>query len=858
MAIDFPNSPNVNDEFTVGDRTWRWDGTVWSFVPSITEINVDVASELLPIVVTPNPPRVDIVGTAPVLGFNDDGREFVASGDRHVLVFDNDSLGDRGFDTQLSTVADSFDMGPATFDAVASAESWGLVGGQLTGRYPFHFNKDEEFGRSVAMAGDGTRVVVGGIYMYYDDGSQFVYSGGFRVYEQVGTDWSQMGSDIYGTVDDDWFGGGAIAISRDGTRVAAAATSASPDYVRVFEYDTNTSDWVQMGSDIDWSDLAITEISEIALSSDGSRLIVSSANSSNTTYVRAYDWNGTAWVKLSADITGVAGGGWIRVVQVSDNGNRVILGAPSYDGVGSDFGRAQVFDWTGSAWSQVGPDINGSAASDDLGYAVDISADGSRIVVSAPQGFTGSNGYIQVYDWSGSAWVQVGADIVGTVANEEFGYETRISGDGSRIVQSTLRASPQYVSVFEYNGSAWVQLGSNIIGDTIGDYKDDFGFKVDISTDGSRIIGTDLFAYNGGHALVYEYKLYNNLWTDSHYGPSYPYHDLVIGQQIQFTVASGSTGYDTTTTYYVAATPGPNTFQLSTSPDSTTIVTGTGDSTGDWYYNVGEPSGFAIKTGIPDVDGSVYRMYIGGGKWHNRWGKPPGISLGEATNNPFTTVHIRGGSSGRTFADKAHTLVVENHNNGGIGVYTPRNAQGYMQFGDNDNAYIGGFRYRHGSDYMYMRTGGVDHLTLTNVGNLEGNGISWSPTFSNLTTIGTSTVTAFYHQVGGYVHWTMKLVFGSGFSWSSGTMVLGNFPVSAADSYEISGTLRGYADDVSVQRYWKVFARPDTTTSVSLRHVYTTLTYLDSASSQSWIDINDPFSWVSGDILFVSGTYRAA
>ena len=29
MAIDFPDTPEVNDEFTVGDRTWRWNGTVW-------------------------------------------------------------------------------------------------------------------------------------------------------------------------------------------------------------------------------------------------------------------------------------------------------------------------------------------------------------------------------------------------------------------------------------------------------------------------------------------------------------------------------------------------------------------------------------------------------------------------------------------------------------------------------------------------------------------------------------------------------------------------------------------------------------------------------------------------------------
>ena len=29
MAIDFPNLPSLNEEFTVGTRTWIWDGTVW-------------------------------------------------------------------------------------------------------------------------------------------------------------------------------------------------------------------------------------------------------------------------------------------------------------------------------------------------------------------------------------------------------------------------------------------------------------------------------------------------------------------------------------------------------------------------------------------------------------------------------------------------------------------------------------------------------------------------------------------------------------------------------------------------------------------------------------------------------------
>jgi hypothetical protein len=31
-AINFPDSPTVNDEFVVGGRTWKWSGVFWEFV----------------------------------------------------------------------------------------------------------------------------------------------------------------------------------------------------------------------------------------------------------------------------------------------------------------------------------------------------------------------------------------------------------------------------------------------------------------------------------------------------------------------------------------------------------------------------------------------------------------------------------------------------------------------------------------------------------------------------------------------------------------------------------------------------------------------------------------------------------
>jgi hypothetical protein len=33
-AIDFPNSPSVNDQFTAAGITWEWDGTTWDVVSS--------------------------------------------------------------------------------------------------------------------------------------------------------------------------------------------------------------------------------------------------------------------------------------------------------------------------------------------------------------------------------------------------------------------------------------------------------------------------------------------------------------------------------------------------------------------------------------------------------------------------------------------------------------------------------------------------------------------------------------------------------------------------------------------------------------------------------------------------------
>lgn len=34
-AIDFPNSPTVGQLFSVGNTTWRWDGSFWTGIGNV-------------------------------------------------------------------------------------------------------------------------------------------------------------------------------------------------------------------------------------------------------------------------------------------------------------------------------------------------------------------------------------------------------------------------------------------------------------------------------------------------------------------------------------------------------------------------------------------------------------------------------------------------------------------------------------------------------------------------------------------------------------------------------------------------------------------------------------------------------
>mmetsp|Transcript_5750 Transcript_5750/g.9453 ORF Transcript_5750/g.9453 Transcript_5750/m.9453 type:complete len:182 (-) Transcript_5750:773-1318(-) len=139
-------------------------------------------------------------------------------------------------------------------------------------------------------------------------------------------------------------------------------------------------------------------------------------------------------VQIGFDIDGEAAndGSWSSVALSSD-GSIVAVGARTNDGGGFDSGNVRVFELSGNSWVQKGADIDGVAINDYLGKALDISSDG-MIVATGSYGHDGPNGvdsgHVCIFEWNGIAWVQKGSDLVGVAADDQFGNSVRLSGDG--------------------------------------------------------------------------------------------------------------------------------------------------------------------------------------------------------------------------------------------------------------------------------------------------------------------------------------------------------------------------------------------------------------------------------------------
>jgi len=387
------------------------------------------------------------------------------------------------------------------------------------------------FAYSLALSGDGTILAIG------------TRPGQVRVLEWDTTEWLAKRDAIPGNEFSNEFSdrfGYLVKLSKQGDVLAVAGPisdftggKSSKGNMQIFLFDIDSSTWVQMGQELQGFSVDSWFGLLVSLASDGATIVIGAFSDHNgpasgQAQVYQYDTIEGNWSQLGQTLNGdTSGDVFGSSVALSGEGSTLAVGA-SDAGV-ADVGLVHIFhfDDLTSSWKILN-DIYGQTDEDFLGRDVALSRDGSTIVAGVNADAGTVSGYSNCGNWPGSVFVfnvpsclleqclsQVGSILSGQQIGSEFGAWVSTSQNGAVVAVGAGGAGEGrgFVQVFQYeNNTQWNQLGSNIEGESIGDYL----FSNALSDDGSILaVGAPFNEDNGfesGHIQVYRYDDNEHDW----------------------------------------------------------------------------------------------------------------------------------------------------------------------------------------------------------------------------------------------------------------------------------------------------------------------------------------------------------
>jgi hypothetical protein len=211
----------------------------------------------------------------------------------------------------------------------------------------------------VAMSEDGSRVAIGARYNAGINGVKSGHVRIYDVeldLDGTTSTWTKVGEDIDGDAAGDLLGT-SVAMSADGSRVAIGAPSiyGSDDNAgRVSIYDLSKTPFTQVGKDIVGEALGDYAGLSIAMSADGSRVAIGSENNSNINgaysgHVRIFDEMCMTWTQFGQDLDGEAAYDYSgKSIAMSADGSRVVIGGFGNDNDGKSMaGHVRVYEVCG-------------------------------------------------------------------------------------------------------------------------------------------------------------------------------------------------------------------------------------------------------------------------------------------------------------------------------------------------------------------------------------------------------------------------------------------------------------------------------------------------------------------------------
>lgn len=352
----------------------------------------------------------------------------------------------------------------------------------------------------------------------------------------IANQWKTIGQEIDGDQSFN-FTGYSVSTNFDGKIIAVGSWGNSVNgyrsgYTRIFEYDG--TNWVQLGSNINGETDYSNNGKSVRLNGIGNTVIIAelgfdngnktSTASDDSGKVKVYEYTNNNWIQKGTSITGQTGDLAGLSVDINFTGNRIAVAAPNNDSNGINCGQVRIFDYIDNNWVQVGSDILGNQYQ-KIGQSLALNYAGDIVAFSSAAYYTDDNGYgiVKIYKYNGTDWVQKGSDInvmrIGGYT-EEYGIHVSVNGSGDKIVIGNMNDGPETdttttsktgkVKIFEYNGSDWIQIGQDILGETPGDQS---GLGVSMNHNGDIIaigsinnIGGGTANSKAGHVRIFKYN----------------------------------------------------------------------------------------------------------------------------------------------------------------------------------------------------------------------------------------------------------------------------------------------------------------------------------------------------------------
>jgi hypothetical protein len=370
----------------------------------------------------------------------------------------------------------------------------------------------DEFGKAVAVSGDGGTVVVGA-------GSS---RGAVYVYTRPEGGWATTTAFTAKLTADDWVPGDklgkAVAVSGDGGTVVAGAGS---DKGAVYVYIRPATGWASTATftaKLTASDAVGGDHlgKAVAVSREGDTVVAGAPDwglrggmfdtSSGAVYVYsrpATGWATTAAFTAKLQGSGAPGANEGYSVAVSGEGDTVAAGAPGEWPVFR--GAVYVYSQPASGWATTSTPpaqltAGDAADGDNLGKAVAVSGDGGTVVAGA-----GSNlGAVYVYSRPGTGWTSTDGFTAKLTASDGapgdlLGKAVAVSGDGGAMVAGAdSKVGVAYVYIRPETGWATTDAFTAKLTASDGADGDLLGEAVAVTGEGGTVVGGAPYNDAGG------------------------------------------------------------------------------------------------------------------------------------------------------------------------------------------------------------------------------------------------------------------------------------------------------------------------------------------------------------------------